>query len=87
MIEAISHVKEKPTRNHRMALWESITGTIFAMDDNNVIQIFGRNLKLAKKHSKINIKKDIRYSAFIPDLTNVRHNGPKVGQMVLWVEK
>lgn len=81
-----------PTLNHRPCLWESMLGTVNAMNDNNEIKYFDYDYDAAAEFANISNKHDLRIYKYDKDakwanLPNMHSFSIRNKQLVLWCEK
>jgi len=79
-----------PTKNHRLAIWEMMLGTVYAMNEARKIKYFDYDYEAAIEYSGARTKKDLRRSRVTSALRfRLGQNRalPSVGKMVLWVER
>jgi len=59
--------KMKPTKNHRLTIWECMLGTIFAMNNKGIIKYFDYDYQAAIIYVGINSHSDPRISVMTVD--------------------
>lgn len=73
----------KPTRQHRLAMWEGILGTVNARNAAGITKYFDYNYKAAIKFAGIDKAADIRLAKVEQRYDS---EGPKVGQKAVYIK-
>ncbi len=80
--------KMKPTKKHRPAIWECMLGTVYAMNDEGVIEYFDYKYDEAIAFSGVSDLTDNRLSKAITHCTwsdgKDPYLEPRTGRTVLW---
>ena len=89
-----SGVRKPPTKKHRPAIWESMLGTVNAMNDAQQVKYFDYDWDAARAFAGVSPDRDPRVAKFTREHARYRwHNGsinatqPRAGQWTLWVTK
>lgn len=78
----------KPTKQHRMAIWECMLGTVYAMNDAGQIAYFDYKWEDAKKFAGIDASRDLRAFKYTETRSSwCRYELPRRGRVVLWIRK
>lgn len=75
----------KPTKRHRLAIWENILGTVYACNDQGVVKYFDYDYESAKQFSGVSQERDPRL--YKNSVNYQQHNKPRVGQLVMYIRK
>lgn len=79
--------KAKPTKQHRLAIWENMLGTVYAMNDAGDVQYFDYRWADAIEFAGATTDRDPRLAT--PRVAGRRGTNsaaaPRLGQTALWI--
>lgn len=78
--------KMKPTKAHRLAMWECMLGTVYARDEQGAVAYFDYNYTAAAKHAGIEHAQDIRIFKVDASSNPCISEGPSMGQLGVFIK-
>lgn len=80
--------RQRPTRQHKLAIWECMLGTVYAMNGDGEVRYFDFDYAAARAFAGVDVEGSDPRVAKTERYTYTRgpsHMEPRTGQLALWI--